>query len=344
MRCLIAAICSLMVLAMPAKAEYRTVFRSGNWDGLAFYNDESRQFRSCGIQAAYQNGITLTFVLFVEGQLNLFFFRSEGYGAIEGMQMHLYIDNAFLYQDFAKRNNNILIIPLPTSGNALSSIRKGKVLKVVTNQNTLFFNLTGTTQAMDLLYACVRQNAGTMAQGQPQQADKKEKEKEKQDDAAKLQYPRQQLLSFVTTFLSEAGLINYRILPYEDTKDLGDIVWQIEDGSLGSLIAMRAGPRYSLEEISASLLKSSSQGCPGDFASGKKAPRYFRGAEIYKVATSCRAGPKSFRAEYSLILLPNGSFMRLMTGRVGSETGGEEFDTQAIERREEAILRTTPLN
>jgi hypothetical protein len=54
-----------------------------------------------------------------------------------------------------------ILIPLENSGPVIEAMRKGKVLTIVTQGAKVSFQLTGTSDAVAALAACVKDHLGT---------------------------------------------------------------------------------------------------------------------------------------------------------------------------------------
>jgi hypothetical protein len=345
----------ILCLCLPLHATQAKNFEigsSGAWTVTAFYSDRTDKFDFCTISGTYKSGVTVFFALYPDANWSIIFARREGFGDTRNNHFNLYVDDRFVYGGEATRNTSVLVLPLPRSSEVLKAMYGGKTLKVVSAHGTSFFSLNGTAQAITQLAKCVTERnqmadtgrsdrrgdtAGAFGTGEDTPQDSR------QPDIAQHKFGREELLKFVSGFLSEAGLDNYRILPYDDTKNFGDVAWQFEDGLIGSIIAFRNAPKLSLNEVGSLALKADAESCIGEFASAKKAPRYFQGMEIFEVATVCRAGEKSFNIQYSVARMPTGTVIRLMSARVGQIAETQAPDSQRVERSQKALLSASPL-
>ncbi len=350
MRNLIVALVSMMSLATSSEAEarYAKAFQSGAWEGLAFYKDDGGAFNFCAISAQYKSGLTMYIALYPAGSWQLIFFRPEGFNS-GASTFTLYTDDRPIYsgEGIADGGGKLLRIDIPLSEPVIKGLKYGNTLRVSSSYGNAYFSLNGTSGAIAELYHCVvgrRGNAfgpGIEAQrtapaGQP----------EKSASAELRIVPREQLIGYATEVLQNAGLSNYRILPAEKGENASRaVVWQFEDGSIGSIAAMSNAESLDLDKFIGQITAGDTEGCKGDFANGKQAPRFLNGLEVRKVFTSCSAGSKSFFAEYSLVRLPNGMVVKLMSAYLGSNSlPGRDAEGQSgrdrASRTEEATLAT----
>jgi hypothetical protein len=137
-------------------------------------------------------------------------------------------------------------------------------------------------------------------------------------DQDQTKFPRDQVLTYAANVLAAANVTGYTFLPYEDTKAIGDVVWKTAEGGLGAILMIRARPgELDLDQATASLSQGDSKSCKGDFVSGKKAPRYVGSVEVRRFFTLCKAGAESGYMEYSFLMLPQGVYIRHVSGRFG---------------------------
>jgi hypothetical protein len=131
-----------------------------------------------------------------------------------------------------------------------------------------------------------------------------------------------------------------------DDKASNVLTWQFEDGALGSLAAVEKAGSVDLDSFIGDITAADTMSCKGEFANGKRSPRFLNGVEIRKVFASCNAGPKSFYIEYALVRMPNGFLVKLASAKSGASTlfisgGGESLsERDRVERTEQSTLAT----
>ena len=155
---------------------------------------------------------------------------------------------------------------------------------------------------------------------------------------------RNELIPYAKTILENAGFADYRFLPQGTGDKSNTLVWQFKDGSLGSLAAVEKAGSIDLDRYIGQITDDDVESCKGEFANGKRAPRYVNGAEVRKVFASCNSGPRSFYAEYAFVRMPDGFLVKLTSVKAGSSVvfgrGSQESqdDLDKVVRTEEAAL------
>lgn len=342
---LILSFITALFISSSAQAKYYTAFQFGAWEGLAFYSDDNGAFNFCAIGADYKSGLTMYIALYPDWRWQLIFARKEGFNA-GANTFYLYVDEKPLYtgEGTSVSDGKLLRIDIPLSTDVIKSLKFGNMLRVTSSYGNAYFSLAGTSGAIAELYHCVVNRQGQRdAFGGPE--NKRTPQTVPSDQPRVLS--REQLLAYATEVLQNAGLSNYRILPAEKGENASKaVVWQFEDGSMGSILALDNAESLDLDRLIGDITANDTESCKGDFANGKRAPRYLNGLEIRKVFTSCNAGSKSFYADYSLVRLPTGMVVRLMSANLGSsslpgrESEGSQSGRDRAARTEEATLAT----
>ena len=320
------------------------MFRSGNWEGDAYYDDQGK-FQFCMIGTSYQSGISAFFSVTPDGTWQVMFDRPGGFSRAVQQRLDLYIDGRFVFGAPAAPIEKGLILTLPSTANLFQAMRVGHVLKVVTPGGSAGFNLTGTAAALAELLTCTtRLSRPTVAGSAPVASAPAYTPAPSQPVSSdSYKFPRDQVITYTANVLSAADVKNYRILPYEETKVFGDVVWTTPDGTIGGILMFKNATDLDLNEITASISREDGKGCKGDFASGKKAPTYVEGVEIRKSFSICKAGENSSNFEYSLIKMPNGTLVRYAFGRVGQTVLEPDSSGSSDNQRSEAALLSVAL-
>jgi hypothetical protein len=350
---LISTIFISLFFSNATQARFARAFQYAAWEGLAFYRDENGAFGFCAIGGQYESGSTMYIALFPAGNWQILFFRPEGF-SLGSNSFSLYADDLLIHtgDGTAAGDGRLLRIDIPLSAPVIKGLKYGKVLRVSSRYGNAYFSLSGTSGALAKLYHCVVSRRGGGAFG-PGRAPG-ENTPGGQDDKGKTGasepqiLPREQLIAYATEVLQNAGLSNYRFLPQENGENASKAaVWQFEDGSLGSLIAISNAGGLDIDKFIGEMTALDTSNCKGNFANGKRSPRFFSGLEVRKVFASCSAGEKSFYVEYSLVRLPNGTLVKVMQANPGfasmpsgkNAEGGQSSRERAT-LTEEATLAT----
>ncbi len=145
-------------LAMPARAENQLIWTitAGDWTGGA-YQSESGRFSHCSVSASYRSGTVLALTINADYQFLIVLgnaswqlptgSRYDVVLSIDGRNLGRYNGETF--------NNSYLSITLGNDADAYQRLRKGREMKVAAARQNLFFDLTGTAQALSTVLACV---------------------------------------------------------------------------------------------------------------------------------------------------------------------------------------------
>lgn len=314
-------------------------FISGNWTGEAYYRDDGA-FGFCSIRTGYQSGIYVTFGLLPNGVWRVAFDRPGGFSSLTQRRLDLYIDGQFVFGAPAETFEGGLMLTLPSNVALFQAMRIGYRLKVVTPAGHADFDLSGSAVALSQLLACAQQHSAPSLAEAPILPPAARSGTAASNDPIK--FSRDQVLTYAANILSAANITGYRFLPYEETKDLGDVVWTLGDGSIGSILMVKGyGEVVDLNQLTAAISQGDGEDCKGDFVSGKKAPRYIGAVEVRKFFTLCRAGDKSTHMNYSFLKLPKGIYVRYLSGRFGDVAATEQDDGNLIQRSEDAFLQVS---
>jgi hypothetical protein len=151
-----------LLLASAAALAADSGFVSGVWRGEAHYDQEGK-FQDCTMTAESERGVLLGFIISKDFTWGLVL-ADEGRALVVGaaVQVTLLIDAREPVAAVAKVvDPHGILIPLENSEQMLEALRQGKVLTIVTGGVKVSFNLTGTSDAIAELAACVTDHLDT---------------------------------------------------------------------------------------------------------------------------------------------------------------------------------------
>jgi hypothetical protein len=315
------AILAGAVLSSGAKAFHIKAFQSGAWEGEAYYSDDNGAVALCAMSARYDNGLSLSIVLEAGSGWSLLFIRPEGFSSTS-ITYALYADDKMIHsgQGVPEADGKLLRIEAPFSEETLQRLERGTTLRVLSSYGDAAFSLKGSAKAITELRRCVA-NRSANAFGPAMTMDQLRLEKAAPNEggAEPRLVAREELIPYATEILKNAGFADYRFLPKEE-KSSNVLAWQFEDGAFGSLAAVERAASLDLDRFIGEITAADTGNCKGEFANGKRAPRFVDGVEIRKVFASCNAGSRSFYVEYALVRLPNGFLVKLASATSGSST------------------------
>jgi hypothetical protein len=151
------------VAAIAAHAASRAAdFVSGIWQGTANY-DEDGKFRDCTMTAQSDKGVLIGFVISKDFDWGIVLAdetRNLQVGTTQAVL--LLVDARDPIAAVAKVVDvHGILIPLDNSEPVIEAMRKGKVLTILTQGVKMSFKLTGTSDAIAALAACVKEHRGT---------------------------------------------------------------------------------------------------------------------------------------------------------------------------------------
>jgi hypothetical protein len=341
------AIVAGAVLSSGAKAFHTKAFQSGAWEGEAYYSDDNGAVALCAISARFDKGLSLSIVLEAGGGWSLLFIRPEGFSSTP-VTYALYADGRMIHsgQGVPEAGGRVIRIEAPFSEETLQRLERGTTLRVLSSYGDATFSLKGSAKAITELRRCVAgRSANAFGPGMNKGQTPLEKAAAKEDSAGPRVVARAELIPYATEILENAGFADYRFLP-TDEKSSSVLAWQFEDGAFGSLAAVERAASVDLDRFIGDITAADTGNCKGEFANGKRAPRFVNGVEIRKVFASCSAGPRSFYVEYALVRLPNGFLVKLASATPGSSTlltsegKGSRNDRDRVDRTEQSTLAT----
>ena len=137
-------------------------FISGIWQGDANYDGEGR-FSDCTMTAQAASGVLIGFVISKEYTWGLVLADERQKFKLGSTEtVLLLIDERDPIRAIAKVVDiHGIVIPLEDSTAVVDALREGKVLTIVAKDTKVSFKLTGTSEAIAELAACVTQHLGS---------------------------------------------------------------------------------------------------------------------------------------------------------------------------------------
>ena len=148
-------------LAVPAQAFMVDPIHVGNWEGGAYYDDNSRLFSHCAVGVDYQNGVYLVLGWDQNG-LTLGFVDERWNALAVGSQtnVRVQIDNSWDSQGPANViAQGHLVTVMGREPRPVTAMRRGLQLTATIGKEVIVFDLTSTNAAIDALAGCYRQHS-----------------------------------------------------------------------------------------------------------------------------------------------------------------------------------------
>lgn len=164
------ALVLLCLFATSAGAVEVSSFRAGNWVGGAYASDDTRTFSHCAVSAEYQNNVMLIFGL--DLQRELFLGLSHGGWSLapnRAVDVGMMVDGRIVGQFTGKPIDSVLLfVDLSDAPGIERTLRDGASLRIAAAAESLYFDLSGSSKALDALHRCVDDNLATAQRGHPQ--------------------------------------------------------------------------------------------------------------------------------------------------------------------------------
>jgi hypothetical protein len=331
-----------------ADAAFVKAFQSGSWEGTAYYRDDNGAISVCSAGTHYENGFSLSIALRPSGSWALLIVRPEGFSS-SPLQYTLYADGKLFHSGLGtpESGGQLLRIDIPYSDETVQSLQHGTMLRISSSFGDTAFSLKGSADAITELRRCAKvEGKGAFGSGWEKDQSRLDDQKPvaKSDSDGPRPVTRDQLIPYAKEILENAGFADYRFLPQGTGDTSNALIWEFKDGSLGSLAAAEKAASIDLDRYIGQITTDDLVNCKGEFASGKRAPRFVNGAEVRKVFASCNSGPRSFYAEYAFVRMPTGFLVKLTGTKAGSSVmfGRDGRDPQddldKVTRTEESTL------
>jgi hypothetical protein len=304
-----------------AQADVIRNFRVGLWFAGAYSFDGTRRFSHCAGLAPYESGVNILFSINRNYQWSVGFVSPRfNVRPQENIILALSIDGEPPSRVTAYAvSNNHLVVELAPNAALFAKFKQGNTLRLIANDASHTFNLTGTSRLLPALLECVQNALNPTPMQTPPVA------KPTQPPAPVEDY-RAEATAIVANLLSQAGIAGFQILPAgrDELGHKADVSWTA--GSLnGALLVLQDKSLESPADAAPVLIAMGAKACKGAFMSGSL-PEEAHGTQA-RVFTSCRSD-KSVRTVYYLTMRRGrGGYYVFATASDGSEEPAKEADT-----------------
>ena len=273
MRVFLALCWTLVLLGFVIAAEIPgSAFRSGVWDGGAYTSDTTGRFSHCGISTPYKSGDSLFFFVNEDGSYNLAVSKPKPeFTKGQVFPVTFMIDRrAPFYGEAVAQSEKFLILHIYDKGQALEALKRGSVLRILSENRRSGYNLGGTFKAFETTRKCAayyRGHVGAQVARVPAQPSA---------PAAVAPSPVDQsvLYQIATHQIARMGVQDSRYLTREEVENLvahEGVFWFSEAANLyGGVYVRPSGGISNLQESDSQDLLEITQGCSGDIVSGSR--------------------------------------------------------------------------
>lgn len=266
-------LCWTLVLSVCAVAAEipGSAFRSGVWNGGAYTSDQTGRFSHCGISTPYKSGDSLFFFVNDDGTYNLAVSKPEAeFTKGQVFPVTFMIDRrAPFYGEGVAQSERFLVLHIFDKGQALEALKRGSVLRILSENRRSGYNLGGTFKAFEATRKCAayyRNYVGTpVAQAPAPTA-----------PAAAAPAPVDQsvLYQIATDMIAEIGVKDPRYLSREEAKTFTPhegVFWASPSANLyGGVYYRASGGIRDLRDSDAQDLHEITHTCTGDIVSGAR--------------------------------------------------------------------------
>jgi hypothetical protein len=251
------------LMAFSALSANAADFRSGNWQGSAFF-DNSGHFTHCAMSASY--GETL-FLFSINNSYHWTMgFANPQWNLEVGkvVPLRYYIDRGSVMDAKATViGKDIVSIELQSTASLFERMRKGWTLYLQAEGKDFTFSLEGTYRALDTLLNCAHtQIAGIGSQPATNSSTPTATSSLTPTDSSRLE-----ATTVVANLLSQAGMTGYTIVPAAQVPDAMsqfDVVWT-GPGLIGALKVIPAAAGITAGDITTTLIATDNKVCKGEF-------------------------------------------------------------------------------
>lgn len=318
-----AAAAVLMLASHTSSGATLENFNIGNWLVGAYSNDATGQFSHCGMSASYKSGILMIFAIGRDFQWALAFADPQwklSPGASYDLTMQIDGGAPIPARATAVTNQEVTIA-LQDNVALFERFRHGYQLRVNAAGQEFFFNLTGTSRALNAVLNCTQRHVASYA---PSLNSNPFIASSRQAEGTERATWRAEATTFAANLLSQAGISGFRILqPSETPKEWAnfDAVWAAPSVvGIVNIIAPQAG--RGADQIRSNIVASDARTCKGKFASGFVPPTDSTGqSSSVEFFTACDAAPSVWAAYYTLVPREAGGFYLVGSMGSGADTG-----------------------
>ena len=296
-------------------------FTSGVWQGGPD-RDEDGRFLDCTMTAQSGGGILLAFVISRDGAWGLALADERwelNVGAVEDVELG--IDLRMPVKAIAKVvDRHGILVPLANDDALIDAMRRGSRLTISTQTGKFDFELTGTSDALAELAACVAENLAaekikaTDAEGSRlnELAAIEARPSAPADGASHRLFTESEAMAFAGELLTAAGVDGYRLIdPSANPMPSFDVVWTYPNGIIGAIAGFKEMDAIGLNRAAATITADDAKNCKGAFRAGDKASDDADETRVRRLFTSCRSESRSVEIHYTLIETENGNLIQI---------------------------------
>ncbi len=268
MRVCLALIWMLVLSASLGAAEIPgSTFRSGVWDGGAYSFDETGQFSHCGISTPYKSRDSLFFFANYDGTYNLGISKPDPvFKQGEVFPVTFIIDRrAPLYGEGVAHSEKFAILRIYDSARGLDALKRGSVLRILSQNQRSGYNLGGTFKAFETARQCAAHYRGYVGKPTARAA---------ASPPARPQIDQTLLYQIATNMIAGYGILDSRYLSDEEVKSFTDytgVFWTSQSTGLigGVFYGLSRGIQH-LHESDTRDMDEIAGTCTGDLATAAR--------------------------------------------------------------------------
>lgn len=305
---------------------------TGNWQGSSYFKDNG-SFSSCTMNASYQSGAELYFVInhnlnWALGIQNKTWDLEVGTKRTATIQIDQKPPVTGKAQVLSPQG---FFISFGEKSKFIEDIKRGQEMVVYIDEFVAKYELKGTGKAIPDLLKCavarinVKKKPHVIAKTSSPDPEKDDKTS-KDTAATKKPVPsgvkegnRKRVSALVEQYLMEQGVSNYQILKPKDHPDTGyqfDVMWITSNEVLGGLLRISKKTGNNVDKIAGQIIAIDAGRCKGEFISAKKLPDERGGSLLRNVSTVCH-GPDSSRVvQYDLHQKKDGHFIQIFQSAI----------------------------
>ncbi len=310
------------------------VFVTGNWQGSSYFKDNG-SFSSCTMNASYQSGTELYFVInhnlnWALGIQNKTWDLEVGTKRTATIQIDQKPPVTGSAQVLSPQG---FFISFGEKSKFIEDIKRGQEMVVYIDEFVAKYELKGTGKAIPDLLKCavarinvkkkphvsVKNNTPAAKTAEKSSADNTIKKKP--DPSPNKDQDRKRVSTLVEQYLMEQGISDYQIIKpkaYPDTGYKFDVMWVTSNEVLGGLLRISKKTGTNVDKIAGQIIAIDAGRCKGEFISAKKLPDERGGSLLRNVSTVCH-GPESSRVvQYDLHQKKDGNFVQIFQSAIVS--------------------------
>lgn len=328
-------------LVAPARADLisGSNIQSGNWYGGAY--DANGRFSHCVVSSNYQSGVTLHFSVAANYTWRVGWSHANWQLNVgQVAPVSVWVDNAGPYDLQAKSVTNLLIAAdLPYNNQTFELIRRGNRMTVRMPGGTYYFDLTGSSAALEQVVGCFNRYLSYTSPTQPKPPaptttpqptpPQPSQPPVAQPPPSAGPTPEQRAAAkrALASIVGKAEMTGTRILDAEEVKSrnsaylsASDVVW-VDDATVG---AMRVLPASAtpLQGLVNTFIEADRKHCTAGLQSGNAQDE--RGSAVLRAHTTCQRDNGILEVRYIVVPRPDGT--RYLFTTVGTVAYGAKMN------------------